>query len=812
MSDRQLDGSALLTAIIESSDDAIMTTDLDGTVTFWNPGAERLYGYSASEIVGQSTRILIAGDRYGNATRVRERLAAGQPVQPYDSVSVRKDGTLINVSISVFPLRASDQTVVGIAAIARDISERKRSESERRQAERRIRRILEAMSDTFAAFDRNWRITHVNQRYVELSGLPREALIGRVVWDVFPDASQMRLHEAAHRAVREHRPVTVEDYFAPLDRWIQTRLYPMPDGLATFGTDITERKRSAERAAFLAEAGAVVAASLDHQAMLKAMATLAVPAVADFCAVDIVSEDRLDRLAVAHVDPGKIELARLLRERYDDADSPYSAATVIRSGKAAWVRRVTDETIADAAHGDAERIALIKALNLRSYIVVPISGHGRTFGALTLATAQSGRVYTEDDVQLAGDVASRMAIAMENARAYHEARVANRLKDEFLATLSHELRTPLNAILGYSRLVQSGVLTRDKQTRAFTTIERNAHALTQIVEDVLDVSRIISGKIRLHIQPIDLSQVVRNAVDTVFPAAEAKQIRLRTELDPRTAAVPGDSDRLQQVVWNLVSNAVKFTPPHGLVRVHLERVNSHVEITVTDTGIGIDPAFLPHMFERFRQADSGTTREHGGIGLGLAIVRHLVELHGGTVEAESAGRGHGATFRVRLPLIVTYPEEGRERRTHPNRNAETATVAVPDLRGVEVLAVDDDADARMLVRESLESVGASVTTVDSVGSAFDVLRTRRPDVLLADIGLPDVDGFALIRGLRESSDPAVRDIPAAAVTAYARSEDRLKSLQSGFQMHLSKPIDPRELMLAVATLTKRNARHEVGDD
>jgi PAS domain S-box-containing protein len=812
MSDRQLDGSALLTAIIESSDDAIMTTDLDGTITFWNRGAERLYGYSASEIVGRSSRILIAADRYDNAARVRERLAAGQPVQPYDSVSVRKDGTLIDVSISVFPLRASDQAAVGIAAIARDISARKRIEAERRNAERRVRRILEAMSDTFAAFDRNWRIADVNQRYVELSGLSREQLIGRVVWDVFPEARQLSLYEAAHRAVRENRPVTVEDYFAPLDRWVQARLYPTPDGLATFGTDITERKRSAERAALLAEAGAVVAVSLDYQATLKAMANLAVPAIADWCAVDIAGEDRLDRVAVAHVDPAKIELARLLRERYDDADSPYSAATVIRTGKAAWVPRVTDEVIAEAACGDAERAALIKALGLTSYIIVPITAHGRTFGALSVASARSGRVYTEDDVRFAGDLAFRAAIAMDNARAYHEARVANRLKDEFLATLSHELRTPLNAILGYSRLVQSGVLTGEKQTRAFTTIERNARALTQIVEDVLDVSRIISGKIRLHIEPIDLSQVVRSAVDTVFPAAEAKQIRLQTELDPRAATVPGDPDRLQQVVWNLVSNAVKFTEPHGLVQIRLDRVNSHVEITVTDTGIGIDPAFLPHMFERFRQADSGTTRQHGGIGLGLAIVRHLVELHGGTVEAASAGRGQGATFRVRLPLMAMFPEHERERRTHPTRSAETAPMTMPDLRGVEVLAVDDDADARMLLREALESVGANVTVVDSVAGAFDVLRTRCPDVLLADLGLPDVDGFTLIRRLRECPDPALREIPAAALTAYARSEDRLKSLQSGFQMHLSKPIDPRELMLAVAALTKRKARHEVRDD
>jgi CheY-like chemotaxis protein/two-component sensor histidine kinase len=326
------------------------------------------------------------------------------------------------------------------------------------------------------------------------------------------------------------------------------------------------------------------------------------------------------------------------------------------------------------------------------------------------------------------------------------------------------------------------------------------------------VSRIISGKIRLHIQPIDVSQMVKNAVDAILPAAAAKQISVQTTVDPRAALVSGDPDRLQQVVWNLVSNAVKFTPPRGFVNVRVERSDAHVDITVNDTGNGIDAGFLPHIFERFRQADSGTTREHGGIGLGLAIVRHLVELHGGTVHAASPGRGQGSTFRVRLPLTGVHAEEGLERRAHPQPDGMTTPAPPPDLHGVEVLAVDDDADARTLLRETLESVGACVTTVASVASALEALRAHRPDVVLADIGLPEVDGFELIRRVRESADPAVRDLPAAALTAYARSEDRTRSLQSGFQMHLSKPIDPRELMVAVAALTKRSVRNGRRED
>jgi CheY-like chemotaxis protein len=424
-------------------------------------------------------------------------------------------------------------------------------------------------------------------------------------------------------------------------------------------------------------------------------------------------------------------------------------------------------------------------------------------GAFTLVTAESGRIYNDDDFQFAQDVAFRAALAVDNARAYDAAQVANRLKDEFLATLSHELRTPLNAILGYSRLVQSGMLTPDKHTHALHTVERNATALTQIVEDILDVSRIISGKIRLDVQPVDLPQVVSHAVETILPAAQAKQIRVHTILDPRAAPISGDPDRLQQIVWNLVSNAVKFTPKEGIVQVRLERVNSHVEIIVSDTGIGIAPDFLPHIFERFRQADSGTTREHAGIGLGLAIVRQLVELHGGTIHAASGGRDEGSTFRVRLPLMIVHHESPPERRAQPTSESPRTDLPLPDLSGVTILAADDDADARALVSETLESRGAKVVVADSADEAMAALQTIRPDVVIADIGMAHTDGFELLRRIRQSVDDSIREVPAAALTAYARAEDRMKVLQSGFQMHLVKPVDPAELIVAVAVLAKR---------
>ena len=304
-------------------------------------------------------------------------------------------------------------------------------------------------------------------------------------------------------------------------------------------------------------------------------------------------------------------------------------------------------------------------------------------------------------------------MALENARLYAEAQTANRMKDEFLAVLSHELRTPLNAIVGYSRLLRGGILSGDKAARGLETLERNATWLTQIVEDVLDVSRIVSGKIRLDVQPVELPLIVDNAVATVQPAADAKGVRLQTIVDPRVGPVSGDPGRLQQVVWNLLSNAVKFTPKNGRVQVRLERVNSHVEIVVSDTGIGIRPDFLPYVFERFRQAEAGTTRKTGGLGLGLAIVRHIVEMHGGTVEASSAGEGQGATFRVRLPLMIVQPEAVEPRREHPRTERREALTGLGDLSGIHVLAIDDEEDALNLLRVVLETAGAEVTTVNS---------------------------------------------------------------------------------------------------
>ncbi|HEX8735004.1 MAG TPA: ATP-binding protein [Pyrinomonadaceae bacterium] len=412
------------------------------------------------------------------------------------------------------------------------------------------------------------------------------------------------------------------------------------------------------------------------------------------------------------------------------------------------------------------------------------------------------------DITALKQAEARMKEALEQAQAAKaEAEAANRAKDEFLATLSHELRTPLNAILGWSKMMTDSRLEEGDQLRALQTIQRNARVQAQLIDDILDVSRIISGKLKLKVRPIELSTIVESAVESVLPAAQAKEIRLQRVLDSGSSMISGDSNRLQQVIWNLLSNAVKFTPKGGRVQIRLERVNSHVEIIVSDTGIGIAPKVLPFIFDRFRQADSATTRQHGGLGLGLAIVRHLVEMHGGSVEAESGGEGQGATFTVRLPLVAlrsidVVPEA--DERVHPTEGKDIPFECTPELEGLHILVVDDEEDGRALVTTVLEKCGAKVTAVDSAPAALRVLSETRTDILISDIGMPGEDGYSLIRKVRALPAEQGGQIPAAALTAYARVEDRMRVLRSGFQIHLPKPVEPAELVAVVASLSGRH--------
>ncbi len=383
--------------------------------------------------------------------------------------------------------------------------------------------------------------------------------------------------------------------------------------------------------------------------------------------------------------------------------------------------------------------------------------------------------------------------------AIQRAEEANSLKDEFLATVSHELRTPLMAVLGWAHLLRSNNLDEAGQRRAVETIERNARAQQQLIEDLLDVSRIITGKLRLDVRPLSPAGFIDAAVESVRPAADAKEIQLEILTDPNIGSISGDAGRLQQVVWNLLSNAIKFTPRGGRAHLKLQRTSSHVEISVTDTGQGIGKDFLPYVFERFRQADMKTTRAHGGLGLGLAIVRQLVELHGGTVGVTSEGEGKGATFVARIPVLSVYQNEVTGEQNQPG--AETAGKDhATDLYGVKILVVDDEADTCELLRSLLSSCGAEVTAARSANEAFRLFQLMRPDVLVSDIGMPYEDGYELMRKVRALPEVKGGKVPAVALTAYARPEDRLKALRAGYQMHVTKPLNLDELVSIVVGL------------
>ena len=437
-----------------------------------------------------------------------------------------------------------------------------------------------------------------------------------------------------------------------------------------------------------------------------------------------------------------------------------------------------------------------------SSLAVPMAVMGRIIGTIEVQSYKSN-AYQPEHVTAMSMAANLTAVAIENVRllklersAREHAEESNRLKDEFLATVSHELRTPLTAILGWARLLEGGGLDSQVTQQAIDTIWRNAKAQAQIVDDILDVSRIITGNLYIDLHPTEVAPVVKNAINVVRQTADAKGIRIESQIDNVPATVAGDANRLQQVIWNLLSNAVKFTNNGGRVFVTVSQANSAVEISVTDTGQGITREFLPYVFDRFSQADSTTTRHHGGLGLGLAIARHLVEIHGGTIRAQSRGEGEGATFTITLPLLETAVKRVE--------NQKSLAPPLQLLSGVNVLLVDDDSDTLSLMATALKRRQANVTAVSSAGEAIQAIRQKRPDVLVSDIAMPGEDGYGLIEKVRSLENGETQDIPAVAITAYAKDEDRERALSSGFQIFLAKPIELTELVSVVARAARRD--------
>jgi len=697
----------------------------------------------------------------------------------------------------------------------------------RLDAETKRNRFFTLALDMLAIADFSGTFKQLNPSWERTLGFSHDELTARPFLEfVHPDDREATGEQLA--ALRAGAPITYfENRFAAKSggyRWLGWTAAPFAaEGLVyIFARDLTERRHAEEervklireqtaraaaeaserRSTFLAEAGVALTSSLDVGETLSKLVHLAVPTLADWCVIDVLDEHgRPRRLAVGHARPEDEGLAEQVKGFAPSLEGRSPEARLLRPGESALLVADARERLSDLAEDERHR-ALLGRLGPRSLMVVPIVSRERTLGVMSLLSTTSGRVFARDDLDLAEELGRRAALAVDNARLYRAsqdaragAEKANRAKDEFLATLSHELRTPLTPILGWTVMLRSGTLDPAAIQRGLEVIERNVRAQTQLIGDLLDVSRIITGKLRLEVSPIAVVPVVEAGVEAVRSSAEAKQITLGMELPSEMPTIVGDPDRLQQVVWNLVSNAVKFTPQGGRIDVRLRQDGSFLSLSVTDNGKGIEPEFIPHVFERFRQADSTSTRSHGGLGLGLAIVRHLVELHGGTVHAESGGIGAGSTFTVRLPL--TTPLQGPA--------APKPEPADPDVRldGVRVMVVEDEQDVRDFLRMSLVHYGAEVTAFETSADALVAVEAQRPDVLVSDIGMPGEDGYAFIRRVRALGPDRGGQVPAAALTAYAKGEDGQRVLSAGFQVHLPKPVQPADLANVVATLAGR---------
>lgn len=702
---------SLLAAIVESSDDAIMSANTELQIESWNVGAEKMFGYSAAEVIGQALTITSPPDRVAETIALVKEFILNPVPRHFESVRRAKDGRLIDVAITLSPIIDERGTLKAISALARDITERRHAEEQLREQAEIIETVNHLGQALAGELDLHRLVQAVTDAATEISG----AHFGSFFYNVFDERGESYMLYTLSGVPREA--------FAH---------FPMPRNTDLFGPT------------FRGE--------------------------------------------------GLVLIADVRRDPRYGKNSPYFGMP--------------------KGH-----------LPVTSYLAVPvISRNGEVLGGLFFGHPSAG-VFTERVARIVEGLAAQASVAMDNARLfeaaqrarqeaeesaaekerlYRDAQEASRLKDEFLATVSHELRTPLTAILGWSHMLRTGQFDESSTNKAFETIERNARAQAQLIDDLLDVSRIITGKLRIDVRQVEPDSFVEAAVEAVRPAAEAKGVRLQKIVDTGLVSVSGDPVRLQQVVWNLLSNAIKFTPRGGRVQVRLERVNSHIEIAVSDTGEGIRREFLPHVFDRFRQADQRTTRQYGGMGLGLAIVRHLVELHGGTVRAESAGAGSGSTFTVLLPVAPFLQPSAEGERVHPSaRDTLPSFECVERLDGVRVLVVDDEPDTRALLRTGLTHSGAEVVVASSCDEAIQAIQETVPDLLISDIGMPGTDGYELIRRVRSLPNESGGRVPAIALTAYARVEDRMQALRSGYQMHVPKPVEIAELVAVAASLVQR---------
>lgn len=829
-----------LSALIESADDAIVSKTLDGIITSWNKGAERIFGFTAEEAVGKSITIIIPTNHLDEETEILSRLRAGERVDHFETIRQRKDGTLLEVSLTISPIIGPNGQIIGASKIARDVTEQRQARRALDEATERLKLALAAASLGDWSWDARTDLVTVSETAARIFGVPSGQPIPREeMRQLLEVEDRERSRVTAETALANHTDYEMEYRLKRPDNseaWISTKgrgIYAEDGtiiGQLGFVQDISARKlaeetlrEQAEALRTLNEIGKVISAELDLHKTVQAVTDAATEITgARFGSFfyNVLTEEGASYMLYTLAGVPREAFAHFPMPRATDLFGPtFRGESVVRIG----------EVKKDPRYGkNSPYYGMPEGhLPVTSYLAVPVvSRSGEVLGGLFFGHPAPNIFAERDEIVVAG-LASQAAVAMDNARLYETAKRAraeaetaaaekerlyrqaeesSRLKEEFLATISHELRTPLSAILGWARMLRMGTLSEENAVKALDTIERNARAQAQLVDDLLDVSRIITGKLRMDVQPADPNSFIDAAVEAVRPAAEAKGVRVQKVIDTGAISIPGDPVRLQQVVWNLLSNAIKFTPRGGRVQIRSERVNSHLEIVVSDTGQGISPDFLPHVFDRFRQADQKTSRQHGGMGLGLAIVRHLVEMHGGTVRAMSDGEGHGSTFTVMLPISPVYRVDPSGGRVHPAARDLLPPLeddCADSLKGLRILVVDDEADTRELLKQGLEYCGAKVTVLGSAAEALDTLMARVPDVLISDIGMPGIDGYDLIRQVRGLPSERGGKVPAIALTAYTRTEDRLQSLRAGYDMHVPKPVELAELVAVAATVVRR---------
>jgi PAS domain S-box-containing protein len=782
---------AYLAAIVESSEDAILAKDLNGIIRSANSAAERVFGYTASELVGQSIRILVPPDRQTEEDEILARVRAGEHLEHFETCRLSKSGRELDISLSVSPIRDDSGAIIGVAKIARDISEQKRLARDLAAQQEWFRVTLESIGDAVIASDPEGRVTYMNESAQTLTGWRAEEAAGRALAEVFPivnEKTRLAVDNPAALVMRSGQIVGLANHTVLIDRNgvdhpIADSAAPIRDlqgrmiGVVLVFRDVTEERRAEEAIAEQREWFETTLESIGDAVI----------------ATDVQGRVEFMNPIAQHLTGWKLsdaskrnckEVFRIVNE--DTRRTVENPVTrVLAEGT---VVGLANHTLLISADG-TERPIDDSGAPIRSR-------DGRMVGVVLVFRDVTDRRRAELERRDAAAERERLLEAERAARGAAER--ANRVKDEFVAMVSHELRTPLNAMLGWTHLMTRQGADQGVIMRGVGVIERNTRVQAQLISDLLDISRIVSGKLSLDIRQVDLPTVISDAIDTVQKDADEKGVVIERRLENTVGSIAGDPARLQQMVWNLISNAIKFTAKGGRVTVSLQRSGSDAAITVSDTGVGIKPDSLPHIFDRFQQADQSITRRFGGLGLGLSIVKHLVELHGGSIRAESPGDGQGASFTIVLPS--SGREETRDAEALDARTRHDQPSA--SLNGIRVFIVEDEPDTREFLERYLAAAGAEVTAVSTATDALAKLPDCEADILVSDIGLPDIDGYDLMQRVRRLEAKNCGAIPAVALTAYARTEDRMRAFRAGYQAHLAKPVEPAELVATIASFAE----------